>query len=163
LEQSGRIEIRVKLNYRSVAKKPLTIRVTLPGYQKDRQEWRRQILENVRTVVARRGMVLGVAQQSQYDDDQLLDVEVLLYMKGYKRRAIHDVDNRLKDILDALQGRFRGPDGKKLRLIKNDNKIHRALIEKRQTPKKYKNTEESPGGMLIIRPYKRTRRSRSAK
>ena len=43
-----------------------------------------------------------------YDEDQTLEVEVILYMKRGKRHDIHDVDNRLKDILDALQGRIEG-------------------------------------------------------
>jgi len=125
------------------------IQATLPPYRKDRQEWRRQVLKTVRIAAEEAGV--------EYSAEQQLDVEVLLYMKGAKRHAIHDVDNRLKDILDALQGRFRGPSGKKLRLIENDNKICRALIEKRATPKQYKNTRESPGGKITIRPYRKSR------
>jgi hypothetical protein len=44
----------------------------------------------------------------------------------------HDVDNRLKDILDALQARVGGP--KKVRklvpLVPNDYQILRATVEK---------------------------------
>lgn len=44
----------------------------------------------------------------------------------------HDVDNRLKDILDALQGRVGGP--KAIRtlapIIPNDRQIYRVIIEK---------------------------------
>ena len=71
-----------------------TIRTLLPTYQKDRQRWRKEILANVREAAERRGV--------EYEDDDLLDVEVLLYLKRGKRHDIHDVDNRLKDILDAL-------------------------------------------------------------
>jgi hypothetical protein len=86
-----------------------------------------------------------------------LDVEVLLYLKRGKRHDIHDVDNRLKDILDALQGRFRGYAPKKVpRLIANDNKICRAVIEKRATPKVFKNKTGDTGGKLTIRAFKRT-------
>lgn len=93
----------------------------------------------------------------EYEDDDLLDVEVLLYLTRGKRHDIHDVDNRLKDILDALQGRFRGYSPKKhRRLIANDNKICRAVIEKRPTPKVFKNRAEDTGGRLIIRAFKRT-------
>ena len=88
----------------------------------------------------------------------MFEVEVLLYMTRGKRHDIHDVDNRLKDILDALQGRFRGSDGKKLRLIANDNKICKAIIEKRPTPKVFKNKKENAGGRIVIRPYRRSRR-----
>ena len=82
-------------------------------------------------------------------------VEVILYMDRGKRHDIHDVDNRLKDILDALQGRFRGAS-KKVRLIENDNKICKATIEKRPMPKVFKNKKENAGGRIVIRPYKVT-------
>jgi Holliday junction resolvase RusA-like endonuclease len=128
--------------------KTTIIRTKLPTYQKDRQEWRREILNNVRRAKAKRGI--------QYDSNQLFEVEVLLYMKGGKRHDIHDVDNRLKDILDALQGRFRGSAGKKCRLIENDNKICKATIEKRPTPKSLNNKRKDTGGKILIRPYQRT-------
>ena len=124
-----------------------TIRAKLPTYQKDRQEWRRKILDNVRQAAAKDGI--------KYDAAQTLEVEVILYMKSGKRHDIHDVDNRLKDILDALQGRFRGPLGKKRRLIANDNKICKATIEKRPTPKVLNNEKKDTGGRIVIKPYKR--------
>jgi uncharacterized protein with ParB-like and HNH nuclease domain len=88
-------------------------------------------------------------------EDQLFEVEVLLYMTRGKRHDIHDVDNRLKDILDALQGKFRG-SGKARPLIKNDNRICKAIIEKRPTPKLFKNKKENAGGRIIIRPYRKS-------
>src|SRR5688572_25222308 len=127
-----------------MAKAHQTIRSTLPTYLKDRQEWRRQILRNVRRAAKENSI--------KYERDQLFAVEVVLYMDRGKRHDIHDVDNRLKDILDALQGAFRG-SGRKLRLIKNDNKICKATIEKRPTPKVFKNKKEDAGGRIIIRPY----------
>jgi hypothetical protein len=133
-----------------MAKIAHTIRTLLPTYQKDRQQWRREILENVREAAARHGV--------QYEDDDLLEVEVVLYLKSGKRHDIHDVDNRLKDILDALQGRFRGYAANKLpRLIANDNKVCRAVIEKRPTPKVLTNKRKDTGGRLTIRAYKRKR------
>lgn len=126
-----------------------TIRTSLPTYQKDRQRWLQKILANVREAAARRGV--------QYEDDDLLDVEVLLYLTRGKRHDIHDVDNRLKDVLDALQGRFRGYSAKKhRRLIANDNKICRAVIEKRPTPKVLNNKVEDTGGKLTIRAFRQT-------
>jgi Holliday junction resolvase RusA-like endonuclease len=132
-----------------MAKTRQTIRAILPTYQKDRQEWRRQILRNVRRAAKENSI--------KYESDQLFAVEVILYMDRGKRHDIHDVDNRLKDILDALQGRFRGSGGKKLRLIENDNKICKATIEKRPTPKVFKNKKENAGGRIVIRPYTRDR------
>jgi hypothetical protein len=127
------------------------IHAKLPTYQRDRQEWRRQILDNVRRAAAERGVV--------YDSDQLLEVEVTLYLTRGKRHDIHDVDNRLKDILDALQGRFRGSDGKKNRLIANDNKVCRAVVEKRPTPKVLNNKTRDTGGTIKIRPFRRSQRT----
>jgi Holliday junction resolvase RusA-like endonuclease len=129
-----------------MAKTRQTIRAILPTYQKDRQVWRMQILRNVRRAAK--------GDSIKYESDQLFAVEVILYMDRGKRHDIHDVDNRLKDILDALQGRFRGGSGEKLRLMKNDNKICKATIEKRPTPKVYKNKKENAGGRIVIRPYK---------
>jgi Holliday junction resolvase RusA-like endonuclease len=131
-----------------MAHSPKTIRAKLPTYEKDRQEWRRKILDNVRRAGAERGV--------EYDADQLLEVVVVLYLKRGKRHDIHDVDNRLKDILDALQGRFRGGDGKKHRLIANDNKICRAVVEKRPTPKVLNSKKIDTGGTITIRPFKRS-------
>lgn len=94
-------------------------------------------------------------RRSIYDDKVQLQVDVVLYMKRGKQHDIHDVDNRLKDIIDALQGRFRGPSGKKQRLIDNDNKICRAVIEKRPTPKVLDSKGFDTGGRIPIRPFKR--------
>jgi len=121
-----------------------TLHANVPAYVKDRGTWRRRILRSVLEAKER----LGV----EYPDDERFEVEVLLYMTRGKGHDVHDVDNRLKDILDALQGRFRGPVHKKLRLIKNDNKICRAVIEKRPTPKRYLNKTDQPG---VIRPYRK--------
>ena len=85
-----------------------------------------------------------------YDEDEPLEVVVLLYMTKGKRIAIHVVDNRLKDILDALQGRFGSRRARK-RLIENDNRVHRAVIEKQPIPKVL---SEDAGGYLLIRPYR---------
>jgi hypothetical protein len=53
-----------------------TIRTLLPTYQKDRQQWRREILESVREAAARHGF--------QCEDDDLLEAEVVLYLKSGK-------------------------------------------------------------------------------
>src|SRR6266436_2192598 len=83
-----------------MAKSRKTISTMVPTYQKDRQQWRRDILDNVLSAALSAGV--------QYDRDDHLEVVILLYLKKGKRLLIHDVDNRLKDILDALQGKFRG-------------------------------------------------------
>ncbi len=119
-----------------------TISINLPGYQRDRSRWRRRILT----------AVLEAASESRvtYADDVQFEIVVLLYMKKGKRHEIHDVDNRLKDILDALQGRFGSTRAAK-RLIEDDRYISRALIEKQPIPKAL---PDDAGGKLLIRPYR---------
>jgi len=127
-----------------MAKSRKTISTMVPTYQKDRQQWRREIPDNVLSAALSAGV--------QYDRDDHLEVVILLYLKKGKRLLIHDVDNRLKDILDALQGKFRGSKTfAKTPLIGNDNQIYRVLIEKQQPPKRY----PFAGGRLLIRPYQR--------
>jgi Holliday junction resolvase RusA-like endonuclease len=129
-----------------MAKVPRTIRTALPTYQRDRQQWRQEILANVRSAANSAGV--------QYSREDRLEVVVLLYLQEGKRLFIHDVDNRLKDILDALQGRFFGSCDKKNCLIENDNQIYRVVIEKQPIPKKF---GSDAGGRLLIRPYERHR------
>lgn len=73
-----------------------------------------------------------------------------------KAGDIHDVDNRLKDILDALQGRFGSTKSAsvKTRLIENDNQVSRVVIEKQPIPKMF---GDDAGGRLLIRPYRPSR------
>ena len=132
-----------------MTKVPRTIRTILPTYQRDRRHWRRDILESVRKAARTAGV--------EYDRDDQLEVVILLYLKRGKRLAIHDVDNRLKDILDALQGRFGSSRtiGDDYRLIANDNQISRVVIEKQPTPKRFSSDATDAGGRLLIRPYRR--------
>lgn len=103
-----------------------TITALLPGYERNRYRWRRRILANV----LRAGSETGV----KYATKDTFEVVVLLYLKKGKRYDIHDVDNRLKDILDALQGRFGGSKTikSKSRLIQNDRQVCRVVIEKQK-------------------------------
>ena len=118
-----------------------TISINLPGYERNRHRWRRRILNAVLDAKAERGVT--------YSTDAKFEVVVLLYMKEGKRHDIHDVDNRLKDILDALQGRL-GPNRANKRLIKDDRYVSRAVIEKQPIPKLL---PDDAGGKLLIRPY----------
>lgn len=131
-----------------MSKKRQTLRASLPTYQKDRSAWRRRILASV--------LRASEARRVQYNPTEQLEVVVLLYLKKGKRERIHDVDNRLKDILDALQGRFGGPKSRPraARLIENDNQVYRVVMEKQPTPKMYR---DDAGGRLLIRPYRARR------
>lgn len=60
---------------------------------------------------------------------------LVLYFDGVAI-GFHDVDNRLKDILDALQGRMGGPKAARRYqpLIPNDSQIFRVTITKKLPP-----------------------------
>lgn len=127
-----------------MAKIRRTITAKIPGYQRERYEWRRKILRNVREAQLERAV--------RYDPGSRFEVIVLLYLRKGKRHDIHDVDNRLKDILDALQGRFGGPKSgrAKMRLFDNDRQVSRVVIEKQPIPK---NLDDDAGGRIMIRAY----------
>jgi len=131
-----------------MAKSRQTLTARIPTYQKDRSQWRKEILASV--------LDAGEEAGIRYGPDDLLEVVVLLYLKKGKRHDIHDVDNRLKDILDALQGRFGGPKSLRpaTRLIENDNQVCRVLIEKQPIPKAF---GDDAGGKVLIRPYRARR------
>jgi len=99
----------------------LQVTALVPGYERNRYQWRRRILANIIRAAKKAGV--------KYDDNHTFEVVVLLYLKKGKRYDIHDVDNGLKDILDALQGRFGGAQSKH-RLIENDRQVCRVIIEK---------------------------------
>lgn len=89
-----------------------------------------------------------------YFPSDKLQLKVRLYMDNAALFS-HDVDNRLKDIMDALQGRAGG--SKKLRayapVIPNDKQVFRATIEKTLP------LPQSMGlGHLIITRYKDSNR-----
>jgi Holliday junction resolvase RusA-like endonuclease len=79
-----------------------------------------------------------------------LELSVTLYIPK-RKLGWHDVDNRPKDIMDALQGRAGGPKNRRMirAIIPNDNQIFRVTIEKRAPP------PQSLGqGHLTIRKYR---------
>ena len=106
-----------------MAKRPLKLSIHIPAYKYPRNDWRRLIHAEVRKVQGKSPV--------RYKSEDRLEVECRLYMNS-RALGIHDVDNRLKDILDALQGRAGGP--KKNRalaaIIPNDRQIYRVVIEK---------------------------------
>jgi len=125
-----------------MAKRPLKLTLRIPPYEHPRNAWRKKLHE----VVRRRQRQSPVS----YSENDKLEVEVRLYLKN-SALAVHDVDNRLKDILDALQGRAGGPKSKRtLRpIIPNDRQIYRVIVEKSPP------TRQSRGlGHLTIRKYR---------
>jgi Holliday junction resolvase RusA-like endonuclease len=86
----------------------------------------------------------------QYSSDDKFDVEIRFYLRD-RKLTILDLDNRLKDVGDALQG-FIGEKGKSRALrpiIPNDNQIYRLVAEKRMPPKK----DRAAFSIIVIRRY----------
>lgn len=111
-----------------MAKPRQKLKFRLPEYQSPRNAWRKLIHREALKAAKRQGV--------EYGAEAKLAVEVKLYLRG-RALEIHDVDNRLKDILDALQGRAGG--SKALRRLKpiilNDRQIYRVTITKSLPPK----------------------------
>lgn len=119
-----------------------TLRVRIPPYQYPRTAWRRSLHAELDAEAMKRGVAYGPKDK--------LELIVVLYLDAV-RLDFHDVDNRLKDIMDALQGRAGGPKSKRtLRaIVPNDHQIWRVLIEKRLPP------GQSHGmGHLVVRKYR---------
>jgi Holliday junction resolvase RusA-like endonuclease len=106
-----------------MAKRPLKLTIQIPAYRRPRNDWRRLIHAEV---LKSRSKALV-----HYKAGDRLEVQCCLYLEPWAL-AHHDVDNRLKDILDALQGRAGGPKSKRTlaAIIPNDNQIYRVIIEK---------------------------------
>jgi hypothetical protein len=115
--------------------------------------WRQEILSCARKAARARGR--------KWVNRGPFEVVVLLYLTEGKQYDKHDVDNRLKDVLDGLQGAFynkeRGKHRAQGRIIKNDSSVCRVIVEKQYLPKKHKNRESPSGGRLIVRAYKEGR------
>ena len=123
-------------------KRPLKLSIRIPPYRGPRNAWRKQLHK----------AILKQQQESpvSYRDSDRLEVEVRLYMEDTALR-FHDVDNRLKDIMDALQGRAGGTKKKPslAPIIPNDKQIYRVIMEKAPIP-----WQSHAFGHLIIRRFR---------
>lgn len=124
-----------------MAKERKTIKVRLPQYKPPQNKWRKEIISRVNEALKQRDII--------YADDICIELEVLLYFPDSKISFI-DVDNRLKDVMDALQGRVGGPKSIKQTssIISNDHQIFKVTVEKRRSPNQSKGE-----GHLTIRMY----------
>lgn len=122
----------------------MRLKVRLPPYKTPRAKWRRRLHEAIAAELSKTGI--------RFTENDRLSMEVRLYLDAGQLR-FHDVDNRLKDVMDALQGRIGGTKSKKPSvspLIPNDSQVYRARVEKSLPPK------QSHGrGHLAIRTMKR--------
>ncbi|MFH0963452.1 MAG: hypothetical protein V2A58_05510 [Planctomycetota bacterium] len=126
-----------------MAKRRMKIEFRIPPYVTPRGEWRRLMHKCASAAMREAGV--------RYGPDDLLELDVRIYMVE-PALHVHDVDNRLKDVMDALQGHV-GGKGKKSRglraLIANDSQVWRVVVEKQKPP------GQSHGlGHVTIRRYK---------
>ncbi|MDQ7786070.1 MAG: RusA family crossover junction endodeoxyribonuclease [Thermodesulfovibrionales bacterium] len=125
-----------------MAKQPLRLKVRLPKYEAPQNEWRKKLHASIMTAIKDSGI--------EYTTDQKLELLITLYLEDPYIR-FHDVDNRLKDIMDSLQGRMGGSKKEQQfeRLIPNDSQIYKVTIRKKKPP------IQSHGlGHLEIRKYR---------
>jgi len=124
-----------------MAKRKTKLAIRIPPYRSPKNSWRRDIHKIASSAAERAGV--------SYKSSDMLELTVRLYLDD-KGLYWHDVDNRLKDIMDAMQGRAGG--SKKIRtlsaIIPNDRQIFRIVIEKSLPPKQSKGF-----GHLIVTKY----------
>jgi len=129
-----------------VPRRPVKLVIRIPQYKTPKYTWRKAIHRAVVEEQRRTPVV--------YKEDDRLELIVRLYFGRMGKASINDVDNRLKDCLDALQGRVGGSKKKSTReyppIIPNDRQIWRVVIEKAVAPRQAKGR-----GHMTIRRLKR--------
>jgi Holliday junction resolvase RusA-like endonuclease len=117
--------------------------VRIPNFMKDAVAWRKAIHTAV--------VAVQDATKVRYTSTDKLDVEIRFHLRD-RKLTILDLDNRLKQVLDALQG-FIGEKGKSHALrpiIPDDNQIYRLVAEKRMPPK----ANRAALSTIVIRRYR---------
>ena len=128
-------------------KRRLKLTARIPNFMSDSVAWRKAIYAAVTEAQRRDGV--------QYSETDKLDVEVRFHLQG-RKLTILDLDNRLKDVGDALQGFIhdKGAGGLKP-IIPDDNQIYRFTAEKRLPSKRDLNALST----ITIRRYDRDART----
>ena len=124
-----------------MAKRKNKLTVRIPPYEVPPNSWREKI--------NRMALLEAERAEVSYRSTDKLQLKICLYLKE-RPLFFHDLDNRLKDIMDALQGRAGG--SKKVHtlspIIPNDSQVFRIVIEKSLPPKQSKGF-----GHLIVTKY----------
>ena len=119
-----------------------TLHIKLPSYAAPKLTWREAILKALRAAKKAGGVT--------FDRSDRLALDIRLYLVDRRLDRI-DVDNRLKDIMDALQGQVGGQRKKVMYptnpIISNDCQVWRVTIEKSERPP---NLSATAGGHLTI-------------
>ena len=123
------------------AKKRMRIKIRIPPYVSPRNHWRRKDHSAAAQELESKGI--------RYAEQDRLELKVLLYLNE-SALSFHDVDNRLKDLMDALQGRVGGSKatGTLEPIVPNDRQIFKVTVEKKRPPGQSKGA-----GHLTIRRY----------
>jgi hypothetical protein len=124
-----------------MAKRRFTISATLPAYLPPRNEWRRRVHAAVLEAQTFRGV--------GYRENDQLELRVSLF--GPRDLDIHEVDERVKDIADALEGRIAGRRSRRrIAPIVSSGQIQRVILEKDT-----RTVRGRPLGLITIARYRR--------
>jgi hypothetical protein len=127
-----------------MAKRRFSIVVELPAYARPRNEWRRRVHAAVLEELARRGV--------GYVDADRLEVRLALALES-RPLAVHAIDERVKDVIDALGGRIAGPRSvRRIAPIVADEQIGRIVLEKAPVRRRGRTL-----GQLAVTRYRRRR------
>lgn len=109
-----------------MAKRRFSISVALPAYARPRNEWRRRVHAAVLDAQTRRGV--------GYRDADRLELRITLFLRD-RPLDLHDVDERVKDVVDALEGRIAGQRSRRriAPIVPAQEQIQRIVLEKAAT------------------------------
>lgn len=125
-----------------MAKRRFTITATLPAYAPPRNEWRRRVHLAVLEAQTFRGV--------GYRESDQLELRVSLFL-GARPLDVHDIDERVKDIIDALEGRIAGRRSRRrIAPIVSSGQVRRIVLEKDT-----RTLRGRPLGSLTIARYRR--------
>ncbi len=125
-----------------MAKRRFTIGATLPAYAPPRNEWRRRVHAAVLEAQTFRGV--------GYRESDRLELRVTLFLAS-RPLDVHETDERVKDIVDALEGRIAGRRSRRrIAPIVTGGQILRIILEKDSRV-----VRGRPLGLLTISRYRR--------
>ena len=125
-----------------MAKRRFTISATLPAYAPPRNEWRRRVHAAVLEAQTFRGV--------GYRESDQLELRASIFL-GARALDVHEIDERVKDIVDALEGRIAGRRSRRrIAPIVSGGQIRRVILEKDA-----RTIRGRPFGILAIARYRR--------
>lgn len=125
-----------------MAKRRFTISATLPSYAPPRNEWRRRVHAAVLEAQTFRGV--------GYRESDQLELRASIFLPS-RPLDLHDIDERVKDMVDALEGRIAGRRSRRrIAPIVASGQIRRVILE-RDT----RSLRGRPFGVLTIARYRR--------